>query len=92
MTDKVTLLPGIERRDLAGQPVPSAEVLRSAIDKGITDVVIVGRQRDGTLYVAAETNDADRCAGILTRAVGFVAGGYYGDSRSEHSRADGEKT
>lgn len=70
---EVHVLPGIERRDLAGEPVPSHEVLRAALDKGITDVIVVGRQRDGTPYVASAGNDVDRDVGMLMRAVSFLS-------------------
>lgn len=88
---ELLVMPGVERRDLVGEPVPSEEVLRAAIEKDIRDVVIVGRRRDGGLYVAGESNDADRVAGILARAMNFVANGYYGGSRREHGGAGGER-
>jgi len=82
----VIVLPGIERRDLAGAVIPSAEILNRALDSGITDVVIVGRHRDGRLYIAGESNDIDRVTGLLARAAavlatGEVSGGIVEDRR-----------
>lgn len=68
----VHVLPGIERRDL-GEPVPSAAVLQAAIDAGVTDVIIVGRARDGQFYFAAECPDADAVIGKLMRGVATLA-------------------
>lgn len=73
----VVVLPGIERRDLVGPQLDPAEVLSGVIEQGITDFVIVGRHRDGSLYVAGCTNDVDRVAGILFRGINFVANGFY---------------
>ncbi len=70
---EVHVLPGIERRDLAGHAIPPAEVLQAAIDKGITDVVVVGRDRQGELYVAGAAPDADRAVGLLMRAVTYLS-------------------
>lgn len=74
----IVVLPGVERRDLAGVVVPSADVLERAIELGVTDCVIVGRHRDGSLYVAGETNDMDRAAGILMRGLIFISSGLFG--------------
>lgn len=68
----VHVMPGVERRDLMGEPVPSERVLTSATEKGVTDVVIIGRQRDGSLYMAAEDNNADAVVGKLMRGVDFL--------------------
>lgn len=70
---EIHVLPGIERRDLAGAPVPSAEVLQSAIDKGVMDVIIVGRSRDGSLFIAGAPPDVDKAVGMLMRAVSVLA-------------------
>ena len=40
-----------------------------ALENGITEAIIVGRQRDGSLYVAAANGDAEKAAGMLMRAV-----------------------
>lgn len=76
-TAEVIVMPGVERRDLVGSPVPSERVLRAAIELGVTDVVVLGRHRDGSRYVAGETNDADRTAGILSWGVWFMARGIF---------------
>lgn len=68
----VHILPGIERRDL-GKDVPAPNVLGAAIENGVTDVIVIGRARDGELYLAAECHDADAVVGKLIRAVNFLA-------------------
>ncbi len=68
----VHVLPGVERRDI-GEGVPSSEVLRYAMENGVTDVIVVGRVRDGDLYLAAECHDADSVVGKLIRAANFLA-------------------
>lgn len=69
---EVHVLPGIERRDLLA-PLPAAELLQKAIENGVTDVVIVGRERDGSLYVASASSDIDRDVGMLMRAVTYLS-------------------
>lgn len=83
---EVLVLPGIERRDLVGDPVPAAEVLAAAIEKGITDVVIVGRSRDGEQYVAGSLNDVDKVVGVLFAAATYVASGRYDQGISENQK------
>lgn len=68
----VHVLPGIERRDL-GQSTPSSAVLQAAIDAGVTDVVLIGKDRSGQFYLAAECSDADTVVGKLMRAVAVLA-------------------
>lgn len=70
----VHVLPGIERRDLAGSPVSTEDVFKSAIEKGVTDVVVVGRDRKGDLYIAGAPPDVDRTVGMLMRAVNILSG------------------
>ena len=71
---KLYVLPGVERRDLAGSTVDSLKVLQCAIDAGVTDVVVVGRNRQGELYVAGSSPDMDKVTGSLMRAVHMLAG------------------
>lgn len=68
----VHVLPGIERRDLLGV-LPSEQLLQKAIEQGITDVIIVGRDRYGQQYVASTLSDADRAVGRLYSAANFLA-------------------
>lgn len=70
---EVYVLPGVERRDLAGSPCPSSEVLQAAIDKGVTDVVVIGRDRQGELYIAGAPPDVDKTVGMLMRAVSILS-------------------
>lgn len=67
----VHVLPGVERRDL-GAACPSADVLAAAIESGVTDVIVVGRGRDGQFYFAAECADADAVVGKLMRGVNML--------------------
>ena len=68
---EVHVLPGVERRDLLGV-LPTEQVFQRALDAGVTDVLIVGRQRTGELYVSSGCDDVDRAAGMLMRAVNYL--------------------
>jgi hypothetical protein len=79
-TDKgaeIVTLPGIERRDLVGVEVPVARILDAARTKGLSLMVIVGRDRSGKLYVAGTSPDVDKVAGILSSAIHFLNSGTY---------------
>lgn len=67
----VHVLPGVERRDI-GDDVPSNEVLQYAIQNGVTDVIVVGKGRDGRLYLAAQCANADLVVGKLMSATHFL--------------------
>lgn len=69
----IVVLPGIERRDLAGMPCNSRDVLQAAIDNGVIDVMVVGRDRKGGLYVAGAPPDVDKSVGMLMRAVAMLS-------------------
>jgi transcriptional/translational regulatory protein YebC/TACO1 len=66
-------LPGVERRDLTGPVLRSDEILQQAIEEGVEDVVVVGRARDGSIFVSGATNDADRVVGILMGGVQWMS-------------------
>lgn len=68
---EVHVLPGVERRDLLGV-LPTEQVFQRALDSGVTDVLIVGRQRTGELYVSSGCDDVDRAVGMLMRAVNYL--------------------
>jgi hypothetical protein len=87
MSAEVLVLPGVERRDLGGD-LTDQEVLASTASEGITDIIVIGRRRDGSLYVASANGDADRVVGQLMRAVQFMAaatfaGGYPAEDESD---------
>lgn len=69
---EVHVLPGVERRDLLGA-LPCEQLLQKAIDLGITDVVIVGRDRTGNQYVASALPNADVAVGRLFSAANYLA-------------------
>ena len=69
----VHVLPGIERRDMVSAPTESRLVLEAAIENGITDATVVGRDRQGHLYVAGAQPDVDRTVGLLMRAVSVLS-------------------
>lgn len=71
MTDNVSVLPGVERRDI-GEACPSEKVLTAAIENGVTDVIVLGRGRDGQFYIAADCPNADTVVGALMRGVWFL--------------------
>jgi hypothetical protein len=70
--ENLFVLPGVERRDLE-QDIPSVEVLQNAIDVGVSDVIVIGRERSGEFYIASAVADADRVVGRLMWAVQFLA-------------------
>lgn len=70
----VHVLPGVERRDI-GEKVESSKVLEAAIENGVFDAIVVGRSRDGNLYIASENADIDATVGKLMRVVSFLASG-----------------
>ncbi len=72
-TADIVFLPGVERRDIdeVGNIDP-ADVLQGAVENGVTDVIVVGRRRDGSRYVASALPDTDRVLGILVDAVFYV--------------------
>lgn len=72
---QVIVMPGVERRDLLG-PLPSERLLQAAIDKGITDVCIVGRDRGGNLYVVTALDCADKALSLFYRAASFIASSF----------------
>ncbi len=57
----------------AGALMAEVHVL-PGIEAGVTNVIIVGRDRAGELYVASANGDADRDVGMLMRAVSHIAG------------------
>jgi hypothetical protein len=73
MPDNIAVLPGVERRDLLGETEPSV-ILQATIDKGITDVIVIGKQRDGEFYLAAADGNADAVVGKLFYAAQWLAG------------------
>ena len=82
MADVVILpgafVPAIER------PTPCADVLRSALDAGLRDVVVVGRGIDGSIALWASQVDADAAIGLLMRGVSELA-------RAEQEAAEGHE-
>lgn len=70
---EVHVLPGVERRDLAGRNLGVDEVLMQAAGEGLSEVVVVGRDRGGVFYIASSMQDADRCVGYLVRAANVIA-------------------
>jgi hypothetical protein len=58
---------------LADEPVTAIAVLQYAIDAGVQDVVVVGRQPDGALYLAASEPNADAVVGKLFCAAQWLA-------------------
>lgn len=67
----VHVLPGVERRDLLGV-LPTERLFEKALEAGVTDVVIIGRDRAGQLYVASGGEDVDRSVGMIMRAVSYM--------------------
>lgn len=69
---EVHVLPGVERRDLLGV-LPTEQVFQKALEAGVTDVLIIGRDRAGGFYVASGCEDVDRSVGMLMRAVNYLS-------------------
>jgi hypothetical protein len=67
---EVVVLPGVEAPHLGAMvTTPVEAVVAGLVENGVTEMVVVGRARDGSLYLAATHGDADRAAGMLMRAV-----------------------
>ena len=75
---RVYVLPGIERRDLSPARTDAGRVLAAALDQGLSDVVLVGVDREGELYVAGSFRDCDKATGVMMRGVALIAGGRIG--------------
>lgn len=71
-TATIHVLPGIERRDLTGD-VPEKAVLSAAIKQGVTDVIIIGRDRQGQRYIATSMSDMDQAVGRIITAANYLA-------------------
>lgn len=67
-----------ERRDLHPSKAPAERVLKMAIENGLADVILVGTDRMGELYVAGSYEDCDKAVGVLMRGVSFISGGRCG--------------
>ena len=68
----IHVLPGIERRDILGT-LPAERLLQNAIKAGVTEPIVVARDRHGDLYIASAMPDVDRAVGYLMRAATFLA-------------------
>ena len=53
-------------------PVPPENVLKGAIEQGLEDVIIVGRTKDGELYMAASTGEAPEILWLIECAKGYI--------------------
>jgi hypothetical protein len=86
---EILVLPGVERRDLM-VPLPGTKVLEAAIEAGVEEVTIVGRARDGNLYITTSVSDADKAAGMMMRAVNWLTSvDIEADQPNEHGEDDG---
>ncbi len=73
MTDNIAVLPGVERRDLLPETEPNV-ILQSVKDKGIADLIVIGKQRDGEFFLAACDGNADAVVGKIFYAAQWLAG------------------
>ena len=71
MADVVSL-PGVFRPDLAEDSQPD-EVLASAMELPLRDVVVVGRNLSGDIEVLTSQVNADLAVGLLMRGVNYLA-------------------
>lgn len=69
---QVFVMPGVERRDMNGQHCDSNTVLQAAIDNGVTDAMVIGKDRQGNLYLASASPDTDKAVAMLMRAVALL--------------------
>lgn len=83
----IHILPGIERRDLCGEGLSSDAVMSGALEKGVIDAIVIGRDRSGSFYVASAVPDIDRCVGMLMRAVTFLSTAQASDGIVESDNA-----
>jgi hypothetical protein len=70
--DNITVLPGVERRDM-GHEVSGDSVLRSAIDSGVTDAIVIGKRPSGEFYLAASDGNTDAVVGKIFYAATWLA-------------------
>lgn len=71
---EVRVLPWADRPDLFKMPEPP-HILQAAIENGLTDVIVIGRDRTGQFYVASSVGDGEKCLGMLTRASSIITSG-----------------
>lgn len=74
MSDNLVILPGVSRDDIDVE-VPSAKVLRAAIEAGVGCVVVIGVAPDGEVYIAYEQGDKFAVMGRIVEALHQLAGG-----------------
>lgn len=71
-TSNVVALPGVFRADMEPRCEPR-DVLTTASAAPLIDVVVIGRQVDGDLYVASSAGDSDKVIGLAMRGVHWLA-------------------
>jgi hypothetical protein len=71
---EVVVMPGVFRADQEADCEATA-CLRSAMDAGLRDVVIVGRALNGGIEVWASAADADRAIGLMHRGLSWLTAG-----------------
>lgn len=81
---EVIYLPGVEPQDAAPETEPDEPasvsdnaVLTHALKLGVTNVIVVGRQKDGARFVSSGPMDNDKMVGVLMDAVTFLTNGVY---------------
>lgn len=68
MTDNVVKFPGITEIADLGDEIPTNEFFQAAIDRNLTDVLILGYKPDGEFYFASATPDYMQILWDLERA------------------------
>lgn len=73
MSDTVTeLFPGTSDAVRASEVVPIVGVLKGAAEANLLNVVVVGREMNGGLFVAS-SHDVDKSLALLARAMAQMA-------------------
>lgn len=70
----VVRMPGVFRPEMV-EPVNPQDVLASALELPLRDVVVIGRNVNGDIEVLSSQADADAAIGLLMRGVNWLASG-----------------
>ena len=71
---EVVSLPGVFRPELE-EPIEPSQVLRSALERDLVDIVYVARTSDGGLLMGASHTDIDAAIGLLARGIQVLIAG-----------------
>jgi len=59
--------------------VPSERVLKSAIEHGVNDVIVIGKDHNGMLYIASEASSAKHAIKVMMEGIKTLLDNHTGD-------------